>query len=168
MLYSLKSRCSLRIPDLWNAYVLWVTAFCGIKWAHGLFSMSNLPPGCYCQTRDQVRIIRGREWNDGCPRKTYNLRVRETTVCPRKLLIQSIDYTWLDKWGMEILMLILLTTCFSSKKMSFYENTTGYLKNHWTKHRLVLYSFWCISMLIPNKNKIIINNSEFFQKILKT
>ncbi len=28
-----------------------------------------------------------------------------------------------------------------------YENTTGYLKNHWTKH--ILYSFWwCISYMI--------------------
>ncbi len=39
------------------------------------------------------------------------------------------------------------------------ENHTGYLKNHWTKHRLVCIRSYAFSMLIPNM-VIILNNSE--------
>ena len=31
-----------------------------------------------------------------------------------------------------------------------HENTTSYLKNHWTKHRLVCTHFDAFFMLIPN------------------
>ncbi len=48
-----------------------------------------------------------------------------------------------------------------------YENITGYLKNHWTKHRLVCIHFDAFSEQIPNMD-VKFNNSEFFWKqILK-
>ena len=44
-----------------------------------------------------------------------------------------------------------------------YENTIGYLKNHWTKHRLVCIHFDALSMPSPNMT-IIFDISEFFEK----
>ncbi len=41
------------------------------------------------------------------------------------------------------MLLFTLTTCFNGKKISCYENITGYLKNHWTKDRLVCIHFPC-------------------------
>ncbi len=43
-----------------------------------------------------------------------------------------------------------------------YENTTGYLKNHWTKRRHVCTHFDAFSMLIPNMDEKY-NNSFFFK-----
>ncbi len=44
-----------------------------------------------------------------------------------------------------------------------YVNTTGYLKNHWTKHRLVCTHFDAFSMLIPNMGAKC-NNFEIFKQ----
>ncbi len=44
-----------------------------------------------------------------------------------------------------------------------YQNITGYLKNHWTKHRLVCTYFDAFSMLIPNMSTTC-DNSEHFLK----
>ncbi len=38
----------------------------------------------------------------------------------------------------------------SMKDVIFYVKTTGYLKNHWTKHRHVCIHFDAFSMLISN------------------
>ncbi len=46
----------------------------------------------------------------------------------------------------------------------YYENITGYLKNHCTKHRLVCTHSDALSMLIPNMG-IKFKNFEQFQKI---
>ncbi len=46
--------------------------------------------------------------------------------------------------------------------MSRLLNTTGFLKNHWTKHRLVCTHFDAFSMLIPNMHTIFINFEIFF------
>ena len=46
------------------------------------------------------------------------------------------------------------------------ENTTRYLKNHYTKHRLVCTHFDAFSMLMPDM-EIIFNNSEIFKKKFK-
>ena len=43
-----------------------------------------------------------------------------------------------------------------------YENATGYLKNYWTKHRLVCIHVDPFAMLIPNMDKIF-KNSEFLK-----
>ena len=47
-----------------------------------------------------------------------------------------------------------------------YENITGYLKNHWTKHRHVCTHFYTFSMLIPNMG-ISFKNCEIFENVLK-
>ncbi len=43
-----------------------------------------------------------------------------------------------------------------------YENITGYLKNHWTKHRLVCTHSDAFSMLMPNMGTTL-SNSEIFE-----
>ncbi len=50
--------------------------------------------------------------------------------------------------------------------MPIYENTTDYLKNHWTKHRHVCSHVDALSMLIPNMGTIS-KNLEFFENFLK-
>ncbi len=47
-----------------------------------------------------------------------------------------------------------------------YENITRYLKNHWTKYRLVCTHFGAFCMLMPNTGmKCII--SEIFENLMK-
>ena len=60
-----------------------------------------------------------------------------------------------------------VTYMFQWKDDLVHENTTGYLKNHWTKHRLVCTHFDdAFSMLIPNMDTVFQNyqNYEHFLK----
>ncbi len=57
---------------------------------------------------------------------------------------------------------MLITTRFNAKKITFYENTIGYLKNHWTKYRLASIHFDAFYMLVPNLG-MIFNNSDIFE-----
>ncbi len=41
------------------------------------------------------------------------------------------------------------------------ENITSYLKNHWTKHRLICTHFDAFSMLIPNMYRISYKSEMF-------
>ena len=50
-------------------------------------------------------------------------------------------------------------TCSSSRRCLVYENTTGYLKNHWTKHRLACIHFDAFFMLMAS----MITNIEQFR-----
>ena len=59
-----------------------------------------------------------------------------------------------------VLMLFVLATCFNGYMMSCNENTTSYLKNHWTKHGLVSTHFRPFFILNPNMGTIF-NNSNF-------
>ncbi len=63
-------------------------------------------------------------------------------------------------------MLYLLTTLvLNGKKMCVDENIAGYLKNHWTKHRLVCTLSDTFFMLMPNIG-MIFYNSEIFENFL--
>ncbi len=44
---------------------------------------------------------------------------------------------------------------FVFKKISYFttNNTTGYLKNHWTKHGLVWIQFYAFNVLMPSMRK---------------
>ncbi len=53
-----------------------------------------------------------------------------------------------------------------NRRCLVYENITDYLKNHWTKHRLVRTHFDAFSILIPNMG-IIFNNSDIFSPVFK-
>ncbi len=48
----------------------------------------------------------------------------------------------------------------------FGQNLIGYLKNHWTKHRLVCTHSNAFFMTIPNMFKTF-NDSEFLKKIIR-
>ncbi len=50
--------------------------------------------------------------------------------------------------------------------MAFYGNIIEYLKNHWTKYRLVCTHFDAFHMLSPNMD-IIFNNFEIFDNFLQ-
>ncbi len=59
--------------------------------------------------------------------------------------------------------LCVQTTCFNGRRISYI---TGYLKNYWTKHRLVCTHFDAFSMLIPNMVTIF-NNSDICYFLLR-
>ena len=49
-----------------------------------------------------------------------------------------------------------------SRRCLAYENITDYLKNHWTKHRLVCIHFDAFSMLILDMDTLVFNNCKMF------
>ena len=53
------------------------------------------------------------------------------------------------------------------EKLLVYENITSYLKNHWTKYRLVCTHFNAFSMLILNMDTIFYS-SKIFGKFPET
>ena len=63
-------------------------------------------------------------------------------------------------------LFVLASMAKTPRRNLVHENITGYLKNHWTKHRLVCTHFNAFSMLIPNMG-IFFNNSEFCEIVLK-
>ena len=63
--------------------------------------------------------------------------------------------------------LVTLTTSLNGRKMLYiWENITGYLKNHWTKHSLVWIHFNANSMLIPNMG-MTFQNCEILKRLIK-
>ncbi len=54
----------------------------------------------------------------------------------------------------------------SMERCLVYKNITGYLKNHWTRHRLVCTHFDEFSMLIPSMGTISYNSHNFILKFL--
>ncbi len=51
------------------------------------------------------------------------------------------------------------------RRYLIYDNITGYLKNHWTKHRHVCTHFAAFTMLILNMD---MNITEIFENVMKS
>ncbi len=59
----------------------------------------------------------------------------------------------------------MITTSFHGKKIICLWHILGYLKNHWTQHRLVCAHIDAFYILLPNIG-IILNNSGIFENLL--
>ena len=85
----------------------------------------------------------------------------------------NIDGSLCDSWGCSLMLYyskqqylhpLNADHRFSiTRRRPLYEKTIDYLKNHWTKHRLVCKHSDAFSIPIPNMGTIL-NNSEFFWK----
>ncbi len=109
----------------------------------------------------------------------YDMAIKEGKGTSRHVVIGTrgqwhystwyVSETWNvnGKNSLQLEHTFMLTTFFQWREgICVYENITGYLKNRWTKHRLVCTHFDAFFMLIPNMD-MKCNISEIFGNFMK-
>ncbi len=126
------------------------------------FVLINIFAPGYCSTRHHVTVILA-YMVPYYILKNFAWRTSLTRLLQFHLNDHSwwvVSYSAAFFFSSQWLVHISIERCFV-----YNESTTGYLKNHWTNHRLVCTHYDAFSMLIPNMCTIV-NKSEIFDIFL--